>query len=130
MIWTEKDTHDKRAQRRSHSQKHRTCSGHVSLNIPANFMLIARPDKHSCVAFLPCTAFRAQTAAKSLPEAIENIGRPPSEETPGSRPSSKGGSEAAGSRHRVDRQLGEQRNSADGALPSGDSRLSRAQSPA
>jgi DNA-binding transcriptional regulator YiaG len=51
----------------------------VTLTIPANFMLIATFDKHSCVAFLPYTAFGAETAAKSLSEALENIGEITSE---------------------------------------------------
>jgi hypothetical protein len=102
----------------------------VYLHIRAKIMLIKFVGAHPCVAFLPCTAFRAQTPAKSLSEAPENIGRSPSEETLGSWPTSKGGSGAAGSRHGVDRQLGKQRNSADGTLPSGDFDLSWAQSPA
>ena len=37
-------------------------------------MLSATVGHHPCVAFLPCTAFRAKTPTESLSEALEDIG--------------------------------------------------------
>jgi len=54
---------------------------------------------HSCVAFLPYTAFRAQTAAESLSEALENIGRSHPKEATRFGAAAKGRGGAAGSRH-------------------------------
>src|SRR5438552_18815753 len=66
-------------------------------------------SKPGCACCGPLTAER-------LSEALENIARSHSEETPGSRPPSEGGGRTDRSRRGVDLQLGKQQDSADGAL--------------
>src|SRR6266853_6518413 len=96
----------------------RDCALRSGNRTTANFMLNEPPDKHPCVAFLPGTPFRAETAAKSLSQSFENVGRSDPKEAAGFGAAAKGGGRSTGSRCCLDHELGKQRNSADGTLPS------------
>jgi hypothetical protein len=47
-------------------------------------------DNYSCVAFLRCTAIKAETALNGVPKSLENVGRSHPKEAVGFRAATKG----------------------------------------